>query len=195
MESNAPARSYKHDAFISYSRRDEAFASELQKALERYNPPKDLELAQRHLNIFRDKDDFTAGEYYQKIDKHLEDSAKLMVICSPEARKSKYVNDEIRRFTQKRGAAHIIPIILSGIPNNEAKPGQEEDLAFPEALCEAMEMPLAASYLGFDSRKDRVNKDSFFTAWSATLSELYGISRSEMEQREKRRRTRTRRQR
>lgn len=35
--------------------------------------------------------------------------------------------------------------MLSGIPNNAAKPEQEAEKAFPEALCEVMKMPLALS--------------------------------------------------
>jgi hypothetical protein len=43
-----------YDAFISYSRADKLFAIELENALERYKPPKELTIAGRHLNIFRD---------------------------------------------------------------------------------------------------------------------------------------------
>jgi len=41
-----------HDAFISYSRKDVDFARRLEKALEDYKPPKDLKVAQRHLDVF-----------------------------------------------------------------------------------------------------------------------------------------------
>ena len=37
-----------------------------------------------------------------------------MVICSPAARASDYVDDEIRRFVDERGPEHIIPIIVAG---------------------------------------------------------------------------------
>ena len=40
------------DAFLSYSRKDVEFASKLEKALEAYRPPKDLNAPQRHLKIF-----------------------------------------------------------------------------------------------------------------------------------------------
>ena len=43
-----------HDAFISYSRKDRAFAVCLHKALQRYRPPKELPLPQRHLDVFSD---------------------------------------------------------------------------------------------------------------------------------------------
>jgi len=192
MQPEATAPSYTHDAFISYSRQNEEFAQALQRALENFKPPKDLKAPQRYLDVFRDKDDFNAGEYFENLEKNLKLSDKLIVICSPEARASDFVNDEIRRFAQIRGKDHIIPILLAGIPNNEAKPGQEKEMAFPEALYEVMQMPLAVNYLNFDVNKDKITKGVFSDAWYTTLANVYEISRSEVEQREKRRRVRRR---
>ena len=192
MQPEAIAPSYTHDAFISYSRKNEGFAQALQRALENFKPPKDLKAPQRYLDVFRDKDDFNAGEYVENLEKNLKLSDKLIVICSPEARASDFVNDEIRRFAQIRGKDHIIPILLAGIPNNEAKPGQEKEMAFPEALYEVMQMPLAVNYLNFDVNKDKITKGVFSDAWYTTLANVYEISRSEVEQREKRRRIRRR---
>lgn len=193
MQLNTTSKVYKHDVFISYSRKNESFAAKLEQALESYRPPKGLNVTQRYLEVFRDKEDFTAGEYHQNLDKHLREASKLIVICSPAARESKYVNDEIQRFARVRGAEHIIPILFSGIPNNEAKPEQKEDMAFPEALCEVMEMPLAINYLGFEAHKDKLYKGIYSDAWHSMLANIYDISRSEVEQREKKRRARTRR--
>src|SRR6266545_2371530 len=103
----APEEAPVFGAFISYKREDEPFALKLEKALERYTPSKDLKLPQRHLNIFRDKEDLTGTEYYHSIDKYLHESAKLIVLCSPHARTSPYVNDEIRRFAKTKGPDDI----------------------------------------------------------------------------------------
>lgn len=197
MDSKGQAVSL-HDAFISYSRLDREFCKKLQKALSEYKPPKHLDVPQRHLRIFLDEQDFTGAEYYQSLDEHLEDSAKLIVLCSPHARYSShpinYVDDEIRRFAKKRGAKSIIPLLLSGIPNNEAKPGQEDEMAFPQSLCEVMGqgMPLASDYRGFDLRKDKVARGRFEDAWYKTLANIYGTSRREIEQQERKRRVRRR---
>lgn len=184
-----------HDVFISYSRADKGFAKELEKALERYRPPRGLNVPQRHLDAFRDEDDFTGVEYHQSIARHLRESAKLIVLCSPNSRASQYVNDEINRFATTRGADHIIPILVAGIPNNEATPEQEQQKAFPQALCDAMQMPLAADYRRFEPGKDRLNKGVFYGAWYTTLANVFGVSRSEIEQRDQsriaRRRTAT----
>jgi WD40 repeat protein len=193
MDNSNNKEKYEYDAFISYSREDEAFAEKLEKALENYKPPKDLNVPQRNLNIFRDIGDMTGSEYYESIDKHLSNSAKLIVICSPSARESDYVNDEIRRFTKLNCAENIIPILLSGIPNNEAKEGQEPKKAFPDSLCEVMQMPLATSYKEFNTKRDKINKGIFEGCWYSILANLYNLSREEIEQRDKRRQLRQRR--
>jgi len=193
MPSDPNNQTFPNDAFISYSRKDKEFAARLQETLGKYKPPKGLNLPQRNLVVFRDEEDFTGVEYHASLEKHLKNSRKMIVLCSPHARKSQYVNDEIRRFAQERGKENIIPVLVSGIANNEAKPEQEEEKAFPEALCEIMEMPLAASYVGFDSKKqDKVNKGVFYGAWYKILADLYDISRNEIEERDKRRQARQR---
>jgi hypothetical protein len=188
VEADNKQQTFVNDAFISYSRKDKEFAARLEKALRNYKPPKGLNLARRNLVVFRDEEDFTGGEYHASLQKHLNNSRKMIVICSPHSRKSDFVNDEIRRFAQERGKENIIPVLISGIPNNEAKPEQEEEKAFPEELCKVMEMPLAASYIGFDPKKDKVNKGVFYSAWYKILADLYDISRNEIEERDRKRR-------
>ena len=181
-----------HDAFISYSRKDRAFAVRLQKALGNYVPPRDLPLPHRRLDVFRDEEDFTGAEYYQSVDRHLHDSGKLIVLCSPAARGSQFVNDEIQRFARAKGPERIIALLVTGIPNNEATPEQSAQMAFPDALCEVMKMPLAADYRGFDPGRSRVNRGVYEGSWYTTLANLYDISRSQIEQRERKRRARRR---
>jgi hypothetical protein len=181
------ARTYAHDAFISYSRKDKEFARKLEKALEDYAPPKDLAVPQRHLDVFRDEADFTGVDYFRSVEKHLHDSSNLIVICSPHARQSGYVNDEIRRFAQVNGTDGIIPVLLSGVPNNEAASEEEAQMAFPPALCELMELPLAIEYRGIQVRKDKPDKGAFEGGWHTLLANIYKLKRSEVEQREKKR--------
>jgi hypothetical protein len=190
--SGPPEKARKHDAFISYSRKDKGFAKALEKALESFRPPRGLDVPQRHLDVFRDEDDFTGVEYHQSVEGHLREAAKLIVLCSPDSRASRYVNDEISRFAATRGAAHIIPLLVAGIPNNEATPEQEPQKAFPQALCEVMQMPLAADYRRFDPAKDKLNKGVFYGPWYTTLANVLGVSRREIEQRDQLRSARRR---
>lgn len=182
-----------HDAFISYSRKDSEFAAKLEAALEAYRLPKELAAGGRHLDVFRDVADFTGVEYGSAVRRHLAASRKLIVVCSPHARASRYVDEEIRVFAESKGAENIVPILVSGIPNNEATAEQQQDMAFPAALCEVLAMPLAVDYRGFDVRRERIVKRPFEKSWYALLANLLDASRDRVEERERQRQTRRRR--
>ncbi len=178
----------KYDVFISYSRRDKAFTDELQKALARYTLPKQERSGQRHLRIFRDTEDLVGADYYQSIEQNLKSSAKLILICSPMSAKSQFVNDEVKNFAALNHPKNIIPLLLDGLPNNEAKPGQEDLRAFPPALCDALTLPLAISYQGINLKKNKPHKSPYDDSWYTMLASLLDIGRAELEQREQRRR-------
>jgi WD40 repeat protein len=180
------------DAFISYSRKDLDFAKALEQALERYTPPREIRAERRAVAICRDQDDLTGPEYHAAIDQHLTRSRKLIVICSPAARASEYVNDEIRRFGAIHGSSGIISILLAGTPNNAAGEGDAANLAFPDALCELVSMPLAISYTGFEPRRDRVSRGVFYGAWYTLLANLLDTDRAAIEERDRRRKARVR---
>ena len=186
-------RDLSHDAFISYSRKDKAFAQRLERSLEGYRPPRDLPVAQRHLDVFRDEEDFVGTEYSRAVDLHLTQSNKLIVICSPAARASRYVDDEIQRFLRTHAPDNLIPVLLHGIPNNEATSPEDAACAFPRALCDALEIPLAADFRGIDLQRDRLDRGAWAGAWFSLLANLYGQSRALIEQRETRRLARKRR--
>lgn len=181
------------DAFISYSRHDTDFARKLQRTLESYQPPAGLPVPRRRLRVFRDEADFTGVRYFEAVDKHVSEAAKLLVLCSPAARKSSYVDDEIRRFARHKSAGEIVPVLIGGLPNNAAGPAREEQKAFPDALVELLEMPRAIEYRNFDCKKDRLDGKAFTASWFSLLAEIYGLSREVIEQREKKRRIRRRR--
>jgi hypothetical protein len=82
-----PEPNKTHDVFVSYSRNDSEFATELRNALERYKPSPELGLPQRHLRVFLDASDFTGPDYDSAIETHLRNSDKLVVICSPNSKK------------------------------------------------------------------------------------------------------------
>lgn len=175
------------DGFISYNRADGAFAAALEKALEKYRIPKSLGVEKKHLNIFRDEGDMSGSEYYSAIDRFLDSSKKLVLICSPESRNSQYVNDEVRRFIEKHGTEHIIPVLIRGKANNEVEP-DAFDAAFPDALMQAMEMPLAASFLGW-TPKQKLDRGPYSNAWFTLLANLLEQNRDVVEQRELKRRS------
>ncbi len=185
----------KFDVFLSYSRKDVDFAGRLEKALRSYTPPKDLPVPHRHLSVFRDVTDMLGVELTEALDDKLRHTSKLVVLCSPDARMSPYVNREIDFFAGLRGPEHIIPVLVRGVPNNEARPGQEPEMAFPEALIKVLPIPLAAEFRGFRPSKDRIERHGYEQSWYKALADLYsdyGVTRAQIEQREKRRRARRR---
>ena len=97
----------KYRAFLSYSHRDKAWGQWLHSALESYRIDKDLVGRETFAGpvpktlrpIFRDREDFSAGHSLtEQTLAALEASQFLIVICSPAAAQSQYVNEEIRRF-------------------------------------------------------------------------------------------------
>src|SRR5262245_53321815 len=97
MESEPQSTVYLYDAFISYSRRDEAFAQKLEAELEQYRPPRGLG-STRRLKIFRDVQDLVGNELSEAIQRALTQSRQLIVVCSPHSRRSIYVASEIDAF-------------------------------------------------------------------------------------------------
>lgn len=168
------------DVFLSYSRKDKNFAIRLENALESYRFPRSLKSVKRNLNVFRDESDIVASDdYHRTIKQELVGSAKLVVVCSPDARKSKYVDDEIRRFIENHGEQDIIPVLVRGKANNETT--DENEKAFPEVLCENR-MPLAANFLGWDTHKGKLDKDPFRSSFYQVLAAIHGIDRRKLEQ-------------
>jgi tetratricopeptide (TPR) repeat protein len=79
--------------------------------------------------IFRDREDFSAGHSLtEQTIAALEASNFLIVICSPNAAQSKYVNEEVRRFKMLARAERVIPVIVGGEPGDPARE------CFPRAL-------------------------------------------------------------
>jgi len=79
--------------------------------------------------IFRDREDFSAGySLAEQTLAALEASQFLIIVCSPNAARSRYVNEEIRRFKALGRSGRIIPVIVDGEPGDPARE------CFPEAL-------------------------------------------------------------
>lgn len=89
---------------------------------------------QRLFPIFRDREELpTTSDLSHAIDDALRDSLFLIVMCSPAAAKSRWVNEEIRAFKHLHGEDQVLAIIIGGEPNATDKGAPEEE-CFPEAL-------------------------------------------------------------
>jgi len=128
-------------AFISYAHADEVMAARLHKALETFPVPKALRAKGKTTKpVFRDVAELTAAHSLsEKIRDAVQGSRVLIVLCSPAAKASHWVNEEIWLFRELHGDAAILSAIIDGTP----------ETAFPKALTEGGREPLAAA-LGSD---------------------------------------------
>jgi WD40 repeat protein len=120
----------RYRAFISYNRSDRATAVELQQRLERYVLPQALRMAKPGLRhdarplkpIFRDEDELVPGQDLPaRIEKALREAEFLIVICSPAAARSEWVEREIREFTALGKGQEILAVVASGEPHAARK--------------------------------------------------------------------------
>lgn len=127
---------YIYYAFISYQRKDEKWAKWLQRKLENYKLPvanaKGVsDKKTKYIRpVFRDKTDLTAGPLPDALKEALHQSRYLIVICSPNAVQSPWVNEEIETFIKVGRTEFIIPFIVDGEPYSED--GAKE--CFPDAI-------------------------------------------------------------
>lgn len=130
----------KYYAFISYSRQNAEAASFLHKQLEHFRIPakyvdkKYMPGGEKYLRpIFRDKRDLevNANNFSEDIRNAVASSRYLVVLCSPEAAESIWVNEEIKYFleTHENCYEQVVPVILTGKPGHA---GNQECL--PPAL-------------------------------------------------------------
>jgi hypothetical protein len=104
---SAKTAQFKFRAFLSYSHHDAAWGKWLHGALGGYRIDQDLVGRQNAVGpvprtlrpIFRDREDFSAGpSLNEQTLAALAASQFLIVVCSPHAAQSSYVNEEITRF-------------------------------------------------------------------------------------------------
>ena len=128
----------KYKAFISYSHKDNKWASWLHKRLETYRFPKSVieksgSQPPKLRPIFRDREDLSVGaDLGQKIEQALVQTESLIVICSPDAAQSHWVNQEILFFKRHNRGANIFALIVDGDPL--AKGANSHQNCFPPAL-------------------------------------------------------------
>jgi tetratricopeptide (TPR) repeat protein len=139
----AVASSTRYRAFICYSHRDQRWARWLHNALESYRVPRRLVgettaagiVPARLSPIFRDREELpSASDLSEKINEALAQSANLIVICSPDAAKSRWVDAEIRAFKRLGRAQRIFCLIVAGGPDASDQPGRAAEECFAPAL-------------------------------------------------------------
>nr|WP_293381040.1 toll/interleukin-1 receptor domain-containing protein [Phenylobacterium sp.] len=127
---------------MSYSHADAATVRWLHRALESYRLPRKLvgqltplgPAPRRLTPIFRDRDELPAsGDLGSELRAALARSIRLVVVCSPAAACSPWVNEEIITFKRLHGEGGVLALIAAGEPGASAK-GREDEECFPPAL-------------------------------------------------------------
>src|SRR4051812_411096 len=133
----------RYFAFLSYSHKDEELADWLHRELERFRVPQSLAgklavngvIPKRLTPIFRDRHELAAADDLgAEIRMALASSQFLIVLCSPDAEKSRWTNAEIEEFKRNRPDGCVLAAIASGEPFASEIRGREAEECFPPAL-------------------------------------------------------------
>jgi hypothetical protein len=180
----------RYRAFLSYARADDTLAGWLHRSLDTYRTPKSLvgsagemgEVPDKLHPIFRDRTDLEAGGRVDgSLQAALEQSATLIVLCTPHSAKSHWVNQEIETFLRLGRESKIFPVIGAGEPESR-DPDME---CFPPAL--RGKGLLAADLRQIREPGGRLIGDGRAAGRLKLIAGLLGVPLDDLVQREKRR--------
>lgn len=179
-----------YDAFISYSHSepDSFVAEKLHSMLEHYHISKKLQEIsgkKKISRVFRDREELPlSSDLGANICQALKNSEYLIVVCSPRAVKSEWVQREIEIFLETHEKNKILTLLVDGEPEE----------SFPEILCYSEEKligedreekivrksvePMAADIRGSTKREIRKKlKEEFLRILAPMLSCTYDTLR------------------
>lgn len=187
----------RYRAFISYSHADTRWANWLMRKLEGYRVPQRFhgraapvgEVGPRLAPIFRDRDELpTTSDLGETIRAALRESATLIVICSPNSAKSRWVLEEIKAFKRLHGERRVFAFIIAGEPKHE---GAADDCFSPALRRElGADGELSGPPAEVVAADARPHGDGKGTAFLRLVSGLLGVCFDELRQRELQRRNR-----
>ncbi|MBB3694562.1 toll/interleukin-1 receptor domain-containing protein [Sphingomonas sp. BK580] len=128
---------HRYAAFISYSHADTATVRWLHRRIETYRLPRALigtdsafgPVPRRLPPVFRDRDELPAsGDLGQELRAALAAARCLIVVCSPRAARSRWVDEEVLSFKRLHGEGRVLALIVAG------EPGDPDNECFPPAL-------------------------------------------------------------
>lgn len=197
----ASGHSLKYYAFLSYSHADAKMADWLHGELEKFRTPSALvgrlthngAIPKRLTPIFRDRHELSASDNLAAaVREALTASRFLIVLCSPAAAASRWVNAEIDMFKRQRPDGCVLAAIVAGEPFASEIAGGAGDECLPPALRQKYDRrgrPTAkrSEPLAADLRDDR---DGRRLGMLKLVAGMLGVGLDELVQRETLRRQR-----
>ncbi len=188
---------HRYRAFLTYSHRDSGWADWLHDSLENYAiPPRLIGLATkagvipaRLAPVFRDRDELpSATDLSARVSEALAQSACLIVICSPHAAQSPWVDEEVRTFQRLGRSDRIFCLIVEGEPGASAWAGREHDECIPPALRAAREANDGAHLPEPIAADARPQGDGKADALLKLIAGMLGLGLDDLRHRDRRRR-------
>ncbi len=142
--------------------------------------------------IFLDRNDFDAGSSIAASTRAaLDDAAAFILIASPDAASSKYVNEEVRLFRWHHPDRPLVPLIVRG------KPGDPDQECFPSTVrfvvgADGTTSEAASDIIAADLRGEG---DGFELALAKVMARLIGLAPDDVFRRAERQRRRLKRRR
>ncbi len=193
---------FKYWAFLSYSHQDARWAAWLHHAIETYSghrklvgkPNKQGEpVPARLFPVFRDREELEGvPDLPTRIQEALVQARYLIVLCSPRAAASRWVDEEIRAFKALGREDQVLAFIVDGEPNTSDRPGSGLQECFPAALRTRFDADGQATGQRAEpgAPDAREGKDGRHNALVKLVARLLGVDLDELRQRDLERRRR-----
>jgi hypothetical protein len=177
--------SLTYDGFISYSHAaDDLLAPHLQAGLQRFAKPW---WKRRALRIFRDEASLSANPHlWSSITDALDQSDWFVLLLSPDAAESPWVNNEVEYWLEHRDADRIIPVVTGGEFTWSESDIDLESTAAPPALYGAFSDEPRWVDLRFARTDEQLdlNNPRFSAAVADIASAIRGVPKDELESEE-----------
>src|SRR5215469_3789312 len=199
--SSMAASASRYRAYISYSHADRRWADWLHKALETYRVPSRLVgtqtaagvIPRRLIPVFRDRAELaSAADLTARVNEAIQRSDNMIVICSPRATASRWVNEEVLAFKRLSRQGRIFCLIVDGEPNASNLPGRAAEECFVPALRKHLDADGALSDRNAEpiAADARPGKDGKTNAKLKLIAGLLDVGFDTLKQREQHRRMR-----
>jgi hypothetical protein len=173
-----------YDGFISYSHAaDDRFAPALQRGLQRLAKPWN---SRRALRIFRDETGLSTNPHlWSAIQGALDESAWFVLLASPDAATSEWVNKEIAHWLATKSVDRMLPVVTDG--TWEWDPAAGDFTAGSSAVPDALRGALVAEPRHLDVRWARSETDldlrntRFRSAVADLAAPMHGVAKDELE--------------